>query len=201
MIGVVDYGASNIRSVANAFEFLRAPMTLATNPEEIEDAEKIVLPGVGAFGPGMEQLRNQGFVEFLKRKAADGVPILGICLGMQFLLDCSEEDGVHEGLGLISGRCVRFQIDEKVPHMGWNQLHHQGTHPLLKAIPSEKSYAYFVHSYHASDVPEDTIVAQTDYGYLYPSIIGQGNIMGVQFHPEKSHAVGLQLLRNFVEMK
>jgi glutamine amidotransferase len=201
MIGVIDYGASNIRSVANAFKFLGMDMTLATSPDEIRDAEKIILPGVGAFAPGMNNLRAGGFVEFLEERAAAGVPILGICLGMQFLLDASEEDGEHAGLGLIPGRCVRFDIDEKVPHMGWNQLHHADTHPLMAGIPSGQSYTYFVHSFHASHVPEGDIIAKTDYGYEYPSIIGRDNVMGVQFHPEKSQSVGLRLLKNFCEME
>lgn len=201
MIGVIDYGASNIRSVANAFSYLGIEMTLAADPAQIQGAEKIVLPGVGAFAPGMAKLREQGFVEFLHEKAAEGVPILGICLGMQFLLEESEEDGVHAGLGLIAGRCVRFQIQEKVPHMGWNRLCHSETHPLVAGIPNGSSYAYFVHSYHASGVAEEYIIAQTDYGYWYPSIIGRDNIMGVQFHPEKSQSVGLRLLKNFCEMR
>jgi glutamine amidotransferase len=201
MIGVIDYGASNIRSVANAFGYLGIPMHLATTPEEILDAEKIILPGVGAFAPGIENLRQAGFIPFLQEKATAGIPILGICLGMQFLLDCSEEDGIHQGLGLIPGRCIRFQVNGKVPHMGWNQLHHKENHPLMAGIPSGISYTYFVHSYHASDVPEAYIIARTDYGYEYPSIIGRDNVMGVQFHPEKSQSVGLRLLKNFCEMR
>ncbi len=201
MIGVIDYGASNIRSVANALKFLGYDMTLATAPAQIENAEKIILPGVGAFAPGMENVRAQGFEDFLQRKAEAGVPILGICLGMQFLLDTSEEDGQHTGLGLIPGRCVRFNIAEKVPHMGWNQLHHDQTHPLMAGLASGESYAYFVHSYHAAEIREADIIAQTDYGYEYPSIIGRRNVFGVQFHPEKSQAVGLRLLKNFIEMK
>ena len=197
MIGVIDYGASNIRSVANAMKFLGVEMKLATAPEEIEDAEKIILPGVGAFAPGMENLRQQGFEPFLHEKAAAGVPILGICLGMQFLLEGSEEDGLHDGLGLITGRCVRFDNGEKVPHMGWNQLHHDENHPVMAGIPTMQSYTYFVHSYHASDVPDDYVIATTDYGYHYPSIIGKDNVIGVQFHPEKSQSVGLRLLKNF----
>jgi glutamine amidotransferase len=145
----------------------------------------------------MENLHQQGFVDFLQRKAAQGVPILGICLGMQFLLDCSEEDGLTPGLGLIPGRCVRFKIAEKVPHMGWNQLHHDGAHPLMQGIPTQNAYAYFVHSYHASNVPTQAIIAATTYGYPYASIIGSGKVMGAQFHPEKSQGVGLRLLKNF----
>jgi glutamine amidotransferase len=201
MIGVIDYGASNIRSVANAFKFLGMDMTLATNPDDIRDADKLILPGVGAFAPGMENLRAGGCVEFLEEKAAAGGPILGICVGMQILLEASEEDGEHPGLGLIPRRFVRFDIDEKVPHMGWNQLHHAETHPLMTGIPSQQSYTYFVHSFHASHVPEADIIATTDYGYDYPSIIGRGKVMGVQFHPEKSQSVGLRLLKNFCEME
>lgn len=200
MIGVIDYGASNIRSVANALQFLGHDMLLATEPAHIENADKLILPGVGAFAPGMEKLHEQGFVEFLQRKAADGVPILGICLGMQFLLASSTEDGAHAGLGLLAGRCVRFEVDEKVPHMGWNQLYHDETHPLMAGVPSEKSYAYFVHSYHATEVDADATIARTHYGYWYPSIIGKGNVFGMQFHPEKSQSVGLRLLKNFCEL-
>lgn len=197
MIGVIDYGASNIRSVANAFQFLGIEMILATSPSQIEHVDKIILPGVGAFAPGMENLHRQGFVDFLQRKADEGVPILGICLGMQFLLDCSEEDGITPGLGLIPGRCVRFKISEKVPHMGWNQLNHDGTHPLMAGIPTKNAYAYFVHSYHASNVATPHIIAATTYGYPYASIVGRDNVMGAQFHPEKSQGVGLRLMKNF----
>jgi glutamine amidotransferase len=200
MIGVIDYGASNIRSVANAFRFLGIDMCLATRPEDLEGASKLILPGVGAFAPGMENLRRQGFVDFLQRKAAAGVPILGICLGMQFLLDSSTEDGLHPGLGLIPGECVRFEVQEKVPHMGWNEVEHQGQHPLMAGIPHRGAYAYFVHSYHAAQVAPADIIALTDYGYPFASIIGRGKVMGAQFHPEKSQALGLRLLKNFCEM-
>lgn len=200
MIGVIDYGASNIRSVANALKFLGADMKLATEPDEIVHAEKLILPGVGAFRPGMEKLREQGFVEFLYDAANREVPILGICLGMQFLLENSEEDGYTEGLGLISGKCVRFEIEGKIPHMGWNQVQHNSTTPIMQEIPTENSYAYFVHSYHAADVPQAYIIATTEYGYSYPSIIGRENVFGAQFHPEKSQQVGLRLLKNFCGM-
>ncbi len=200
MIGVIDYGASNIRSVANAMKFLGADMRLATSPAELASAEKLILPGVGAFRPGMDKLHEQGFVEFLHDAANKGIPILGICLGMQFLLETSEEDGLSAGLGLLPGRCVRFEIAGKVPHMGWNQLTHASTHPIMHGIPTENSYAYFVHSYHAAEMPSDCVIATTDYGYSYPSIIGRDNIFGAQFHPEKSQQVGLRLLKNFCEM-
>lgn len=203
-IGVIDYGASNIRSVANAFKFLGLEMTLATDPADLQDADKLILPGVGAYGPGMAQLRAQGFEDFIHERVAAGIPLLGICVGMQFLLDVGEEDGEHRGLGLISGRCVRFfkngEHSEKVPHMGWNQLEHDETHPLLNGIPSGSSYAYFVHSYHPAGVAAEDTLAETEYGYRYPSIIGRGNVMGAQFHPEKSSNVGLRMLRNFCMM-
>ncbi|KAB2902942.1 MAG: imidazole glycerol phosphate synthase subunit HisH [Anaerolineae bacterium] len=200
MIGVIDYGASNIRSVANALKHLGADMKLATRPAEIARAEKLILPGVGAFRPGMERLQQQGFVEFLLDSANKSVPILGICLGMQFLLESSEEDGFFEGLGLIPGKCVRFQIEGKVPHMGWNQLEHDGSNPIMRGIPTVNSYAYFVHSFHATAIPDSCVIATTEYGYPYPSIIGRENIFGAQFHPEKSQQVGLRLLKNFCDL-
>ncbi|MBZ0304521.1 MAG: imidazole glycerol phosphate synthase subunit HisH [Anaerolineae bacterium] len=200
MIGVIDYGASNIRSVANALKYLNVDMKLAASPAEITSAEKLILPGVGAFRPGMERLREQGFVDFICEAVQKGIPILGICLGMQFLLDSSDEDGISGGLGLIPGRCVRFEIEGKVPHMGWNQLTHDGTNPLMRGIPMANSYAYFVHSYHAAYLPEEDVIATTEYGYAYPSIIGRESVFGVQFHPEKSQQVGLRLLKNFCEM-
>jgi imidazole glycerol-phosphate synthase subunit HisH len=200
-IGVIDYGASNLRSVAHALSHLRLPMIIATEPEQLEGVEKVILPGVGAFGVGMDVLRERGFVDYLHDADQRGIPILGICLGMQFLLDESEEKGTHKGLGMIPGRNVRFQTQLKVPHMGWNQLRHDETHPLLKDVPDCTSYVYFVHSYHAADVPPEAVVATTDYGYAYPSIIAREHVMGVQFHPEKSQAAGLQILKNFYEME
>lgn len=200
MLGVIDCGINNLRSVANTLRHIGAEMVIATSPDELQGVDKIILPGVGAFAPGMDSLRQNGFIDFLREQAASGTPILGICLGMQFLLESSEEDGLYEGLGLIPGRCVRFNIAEKVPHMGWNQLHHAETHPLVAGIPTDSSYAYFVHSYHAADVPAAYVVATTDYGYAYPSILAKENVFGAQFHPEKSQTVGMQLLRNFVEM-
>ena len=200
MLGVIDCGINNLRSVANTLKHIGAEMVIATAPDQLKGVDKIILPGVGAFAPGMDSLRQNGFIDFLREKAASGMPILGICLGMQFLLASSEEDGLYEGLGLIPGRCVRFNIQEKVPHMGWNQLHHAEKHPLVQGIPTDSSYAYFVHSYHAADVPAENVIATTDYGYAYPSIINKGNVFGAQFHPEKSQAVGMQLLRNFMEI-
>ncbi len=206
MIAIIDYGAGNLRSVANAFRYLGANSKTVSSPEGLKDAEKIVLPGVGAFGAGMANLRETGFEEPIKEAAKAGIPLLGICLGLQYLFEWSDEMGRHEGLGLLPGYITRFPEGDprlagmKIPHMGWNELHVQRDHPLLKDV-KPGSFAYFVHSYYA--VPADTndIVATTDYGFDFASVVARGNVMGIQPHPEKSQLVGLRILRNFVEME
>jgi glutamine amidotransferase len=201
MIAIIDYGAGNLRSVRNTFTFLGADVFTATTPDQLTNADKIVLPGVGAFGAGMNALRSAGFEEPIRAAVNAGVPLLGICLGMQYLFESSNEMGQHQGLGLLPGRVVRFASNGlKVPHMGWNQLHIRQTNPLLAGLTSG-SYAYFVHSYYVeADDPAD-VLAETDYGINYASVVARGNIFGIQPHPEKSQAVGQQILRNFVEMK
>jgi glutamine amidotransferase len=201
MIAIIDYGAGNLRSVRNTFTFLGADVFTATTPDQLTSADKIVLPGVGAFGAGMNALRSAGFEEPIRAAVNAGVPLLGICLGMQYLFESSNEMGQHQGLGLLPGRVVRFASNGlKVPHMGWNQLHIRQTNPLLAGLTSG-SYAYFVHSYYVeADDPAD-VLAETDYGINYASVVARGNIFGIQPHPEKSQAVGQQILRNFVEMK
>jgi glutamine amidotransferase len=200
MIAVVDYGAGNLRSVVNALCHLGAEASLAADPSDLAGAEKIILPGVGAFGAGMARLRSAGFEGPLHQAVERGVPLLGICLGLQFLFEISQEMGEHRGLGLLPGRVVRFSDDGlKVPHIGWNQLHKAGDPALLRGV-SDGAYAYFVHSYYADpDKPAD-VLAATDYGLDFASVVGRGCVYGVQFHPEKSQAVGLRILRNFVEM-
>jgi glutamine amidotransferase len=201
MIAVIDYGASNLRSVMHAMDHLGADAHVAESPARLEGAQAIILPGVGAFGAGMQQLRARGFEEPVKQHVADGVPLLGICLGMQFLFEVSEEMGEHTGLGLLPGRVVRFPETPglKIPHMGWNQLHPMQESPLLRGV-SDGDYTYFVHSYYVSPAEESDVLAKTDYGRLFTSIVGRGNVYGVQFHPEKSQSVGLRILRNFVQM-
>ncbi|MFB6081702.1 MAG: imidazole glycerol phosphate synthase subunit HisH [Halanaeroarchaeum sp.] len=200
---VVDYGLGNLRSATRGLERAGADVSISDDPDSLRDADGIVLPGVGAFGDGME---NAGpFREDLVTAADDGVPILGICLGMQMLLSTSEEaeragQGDVEGLGLIPGRNVRFRGDLKVPHMGWNDLVVEREHPIVEGIDGQ--YAYFVHSYYAEPDDPDAVLATTEYGEQFPSIVANeaGNVVGTQFHPEKSGETGLRLLRNFVDM-
>lgn len=198
MITMVDYGIGNLRSVQKALEYVGGEVTLTSAPEAIRRAEKLVLPGVGAFGAGMDALRERGLVEPLCQVAASGAPLLGICLGMQLLFETSEEMGRHRGLGLLPGRVVRFTGDSlKVPHMGWNQIEHDGRHPLLRNVP-DGAHAYFVHSYYCRPADPQATLAETEYGARFPALAGRDNVVGIQFHPEKSQVVGLQILKNFV---
>jgi glutamine amidotransferase len=200
---VVDYGLGNLRSVTRGLERANAGVTITDDPDEFADADGIVLPGVGAFREGME---NAGpYREALAEAADRGQPIFGICLGMQMLLGSSEEaehagEGDVEGLDFIPGTNVRFDVDQKVPHMGWNELNVQREHPLVDGVDGE--YAYFVHSYYAAPDDEGAVVASTDYGVDFPAVIADedGTIFGTQFHPEKSGETGLRILRNFVDL-
>jgi glutamine amidotransferase len=199
MIAIIDYGAGNLRSVTNTLKFLGAEVSVVSKPEQMQGADRIVLPGVGAFGAGINSLRDAGFEEPIRQAVANGTPLLGICLGMQYLFEESEEMGRHKGLGLLPGRVVRFPSDvPKVPHIGWNQLHIQSSSPLLAGI-DDGAYAYFVHSFVASPANPADILASTDYGGSFASIVGRGNVFGIQCHPEKSQAVGQRILRNFIE--
>jgi glutamine amidotransferase len=200
MIAVIDYGAGNLRSVRNALVHLGAQVKTVDDPADLA-ANKIVLPGVGAFGKGIERLRAAGFEGPVKEAAAAGTPLLGICLGMQFLFEESDELGQHVGLGLLPGRVTRFPNGGlKVPHIGWNQIDIATAHPLLEGVP-DGAYAYFVHSYYPVAEEEGDILATTEYGLRYASVAGRGNVYGIQFHPEKSQAVGLRILNNFVAME
>jgi len=200
MITMIDYGGSNLRSVQKAFETVGATVSVTSDPSEILRAEKLVLPGVGAFGAGMAALKDRGLDVAVKEASRRGIMLLGICLGMQFLFDESDEMGIHQGLGLISGKVTRFPpMTLKIPHMGWNQIEHNGSHPLLKGVcPS--AHTYFVHSYYCVPIESKYIIARTDYGLQFSSIVGSDNIYGIQFHPEKSQKVGLQIIKNFAQM-
>ena len=199
---LVDYGLGNLRSVTRGLERAGAEVTLSSDPAEIDAADGIVLPGVGAFSEGME---NAGpFRETLVDAAAEGTPLFGICLGMQMLLTTSEEaetvgQGDVRGLDLVPGTNLRFDEGQKVPHMGWNELGVQRDHPIVEGVGGE--YAYFVHSYYAAPDDKAAVVATTDYEIEFPSIVANeaGNVFGTQFHPEKSGETGLRILRNFVE--
>jgi glutamine amidotransferase len=200
MIAIIDYGAGNLRSVRNALTHLGAEVKTVDDPSDLA-ADKIVLPGVGAFGKGMERLRATGFEEPVKEAVAAGTPLLGICLGMQFLFEHSDEMGHHEGLGLLPGYVTRFPEDgPKVPHIGWNQIEKSGAQPLLDGVP-DGAYTYFVHSYYAVAEDSDDVLATTQYGLRYTSMVGRDNVFGIQFHPEKSQSIGLRILRNFVAME
>ena len=201
MITLVDIGIGNIRSVQKALEQVGARVALSADAAELRQATRIVLPGVGAFGAGMDRLRKKGLVGPLREAAAAGIPLLGICLGMQLLFEESEEMGHHQGLCLLPGRVVRFMGDDlKVPHIGWNRLQYDEENALLRGV-ARGAYAYFVHSYYCRPDTQTDIIAQTIYGKPFAAIAGRDHIYGVQFHPEKSQQVGLQILRNFVTME
>ena len=202
MLAVIDYGAGNLRSVLHALKHLDVrDMRLARHPDELRGATKIILPGVGAFGAGMAQMRQQQLVEPLKAALAAGVPYLGICVGMQMLYEVGEEMGEHEGLGVLGGRVVRFPhfCDRKVPHMGWNQLNLRVESQLLQNLGAS-NFAYFVHSYYCAPTGDDTVLASVDYGVEFAAVVQHENIYGVQFHPEKSQATGLRILSNFLRL-
>jgi glutamine amidotransferase len=201
MIAIIDYGAGNLRSVRNALVHLGAGVITASAPDQLAGADKIVLPGVGAFGAGINALRAAGFEEPIIQAAEAGVPLIGICLGMQYLFESSDEMGDHRGLGLLRGRVTRFPADgPKVPHIGWNQLHIRRAGDLLAGVENG-AYVYFVHSYYVGVTDPMDVLATTNYGIDYASVVGRGNIFGIQPHPEKSQSVGLRILKNFVEMK
>lgn len=198
MITMIDYGIGNLRSVQKALEHAGATVQLSADPVAIREAEKLVLPGVGAFGAGMAALQRRGLTDPIMEAAGRGTPLLGICLGMQLLFDESEERGRYDGLGLLPGRVVRFSDKVvKVPHMGWNQIEHDGTHPLLQSVAGG-AHTYFVHSYYCQPARPEDVIARTVYGEPFAAIAGRANVVGIQFHPEKSQQVGLRILRNFV---
>ncbi len=199
MIALVDYGIGNLRSVEKALQAVGAEVNLTSDPLVIRSASKIVLPGVGAFGDGMAGLQARGLVEVIGEAAAGGIPLLGICLGMQLLFETSAELGQYAGLGLLPGKVCRFEADElKVPQTGWNQILFQPGSPLLEGLESGV-YAYFNHSFYCDPTQPQDVCGWTEYGLRYASVVGRGRIYGAQFHPEKSQSVGLQMLRNFVE--
>ena len=198
MIVIVDYGMGNLRSVQKAFERVGYEAVITSSPQDVRQASGVVLPGVGAFGEAMANLERCGLVEPLCEAAATR-PFLGICLGQQLLFDSSEEMGRHRGLGILPGRVVRFAGSLKVPHIGWNQLHIVQPSPLLVGV-ADGAFAYFVHSYYVVPSDPTVIVAQTEYGVSFASIVGRGQLFGLQFHPEKSQKVGLTMLANFAAM-
>jgi imidazole glycerol-phosphate synthase subunit HisH len=199
MIALIDYGIGNLRSVEKALLTVGCQVSLTSQTSEILSADKVVLPGVGAFGDGMQGLRQRGLVEAIEAVVEARKPLLGICLGMQLLFEVSYELGVHPGLGLLPGEVRRFESNDlKVPQTGWNQIRPRRESRLLNGL-APNSYAYFNHSYYCQPADPGDILASSEYGVDYASVVGRDGLYGVQFHPEKSQAVGLQILRNFVE--
>lgn len=197
MIAVVDYGAGNLRSVVRALEHAGAQAEITSVPGDLDRARAIVLPGVAAASDTMKGLEERGLVEPLLRGIKSGKPFLGLCMGLQALLTYSEEGGRQECLGVIPGAVHRLPAGLKVPQMGWNQVTCRAEHPLLDGIP-DGSFFYFVHSFYAEPADETVVVATTEYGIRFPSILALDNVFATQFHPEKSGARGLSLYRNFV---
>jgi glutamine amidotransferase len=203
VIGIVDYGVGNVRAFANIYKRLNIPAILATEPAHLESAQRVILPGVGAFDWAMRRLEQSGLRAPLERAVVTcKKPVLGICVGMQMLADGSDE-GTAAGLGWIRGRVRKF--DEtivrgvRLPHMGWNDVHVEGTHPLFAGLESGARF-YFLHSYYYAPAEERCVVTRTDYHGSFASGVGEGNAYGVQFHPEKSHEWGIRLLKNFAEI-
>jgi glutamine amidotransferase len=203
MIAIVDYNMGNLASVKNAFAKLGKETVVESNPEKFSEYDKLILPGVGAFGDAMEHLKERNMVKAIQEFAASGKPMLGICLGMQLLFESSEELGDHEGLGLIKGHVKSFDESKfseplKVPHMGWNRMFTR-EHPLFKGL-DENHYLYFVHTFHVTCDDTSDIIGETEYGYKFASAVAHNNIMGIQPHPEKSHENGLKILENFINL-
>ena len=211
MIAIVDYGIGNLRSIEKAFEAVGADVVRSDRPEDIRTADKVVLPGVGAFGACIDEIRRRKLEEPIFDAIKEGKPFLGVCVGMQLLFGSSEEMGQHKGLGVLPGHVLHFttacktdlhrQSEEgplKIPHMGWNTVERQREDPLLRGLPAQP-YFYFVHSYAAAPTTSSDMLASCRHGVAFPAIVQRNNVYGVQFHPEKSQANGLRILQNFAE--
>lgn len=201
MVAIIDYGVGNLFSLRSSLKKIGVQSTVSGKKEVLQQADRLILPGVGAFGDATDKLKESGIDVTVKQLAAQGKPLLGICLGMQLLFDKSYEYGEHQGLGLISGEACPLEDDIKnlkIPHMGWNSLHFKnGKNPLFRYI-SDGDYVYFVHSYHAK-CGQTSIIATTDYGTEVTAVVAEGNVFGTQFHPEKSGDVGLKILQAFCQ--
>ena len=197
MIAICDYGMGNLRSVEKALDRVGAEAARVTDPEAAQGADGLILPGVGAFPEAMTRIRSHGFDELVSARAADGVPVLGICLGMQLIFGASDERGGAEGLGLLAGEVTALEASGlKVPHMGWAPVRWARDHPLIAGLDAEEPF-YFVHSLAARPAGEAEVLGTAEYGERFAAVVARDNIFGVQFHPEKSSAAGLRLLANF----
>lgn len=203
MIVIVDYGVGNLGSIINMLKKVGVKAIASSDPTVIEEAEKLILPGIGAFDAGMEKLNERRLVPLLNKLVLEKkVPVLGLCLGLQLMTKGSEE-GQLAGLGWFDAETVRFnfganQVNLKIPHMGWNTIEIRHPHPLISELEAESRF-YFVHSFYVRCNNKASVLAETDYGGYFDSVIGEGNIMGAQFHPEKSHKYGMRLLKNYAE--
>ena len=193
---IIDYKVGNLHNLKNALDYYAVKNQIVSDAEDILKADRIMLPGVGAFSPAMEQLRKSGMLAALEEKVISGAPLLGICVGAQLLMDESEEDGIHTGLGWIPGKVKRFQHQLKIPQIGWNQVSQQKEDFLFNKVADEMHF-YFVHSYHLLPEKSEHVLGLSSYGYDFASVVRKDNLWGVQFHPEKSQNAGLQLLKNF----
>ena len=195
-VAIIDYGVGNLRSVEKAFAATGCEAVISSDESVLRRAERLVLPGVGAFAACMKALRERGFDRLVQERASAGTPLLGVCVGMQMLFDESDEFGSTSGLGLLSGRVRRFGGELVVPQVGWNRIHQQQAHALFEGV-ADGAFCYFVHSFYCEPAEERVVVGKTEYGGRYASVVAQGNVCGVQFHPEKSQDVGLRMLKNF----
>jgi imidazole glycerol-phosphate synthase subunit HisH len=205
VIAVVDYGVNNLKSVVRALAAGGHPATLTTDPDQVRGAERVLVPGVGNFGQAMRNLTTTGLGDAVQEAARAGMPVMGICLGLQLFFTASEEAPDVEGLGLLPGRVRRFATSLPVPHVGWAKVDLTDAgrrHPVLGAVFAGASqFFYHVHSYHPADLPDDAVLGTGEYEQVFPSIVGQGNVIGAQFHPEKSQRAGVELLAAFARWR
>jgi len=199
MIAIVDYGMGNLKNVQTAFSNIGVDSIITSSESDIDESDAILLPGVGAFQDAIKCLNESGLVPCLRRNVEDGKILMGICLGMQLLFDKSFEDGEWDGLGFLKGEVVRFEIDFKVPHMGWNNLIEKRQDPIGKSVGTGE-FVYFVNSYYAVPKNPDDVVFSSEYGVEFPALVRRGNVIGAQFHPEKSGETGYKILKNLKEM-
>lgn len=199
VIAIINYGMGNLRSVQKGLESVGCQAFITSDPQEIQRAKGIVLPGVGAFADAIESLKENGLIPVIHEAIRAGKPFLGICLGMQLLFEYSEENGLHQGLSIFKGGVKRLSSGLKVPHMGWNQLKFKRESPILKDVP-EGTACYFVHSYHVIPDEQEVVIATTEYGQEVVAMVARENVFGIQFHPEKSSKWGLRILKNYGEL-
>ncbi len=198
-IAIVDYGAGNLRSVANVITKLGFQPKITSRPEEVLSAEAVILPGVSAAADTMESLKTLGLVNLIGQLIAEGRPFFGVCIGLQVLFSSTEEGGYHECLNVIPGQVRRLPPGLKIPHMGWNQVKQRLSHPVFEGIPDEANF-YFVHSYYVEPDDKSLVVGETDYGISICSVVARGNLIATQFHPEKSGEFGLKMYDNFIRL-